>query len=84
MKISKDIVWRKIEGNIFIINPQRNMLYELNETASFIFESLSKGRKVEEICRKISSEYDVSLNDCEKDCKEIIDEMIREGLIYEK
>ncbi|MCX7642067.1 MAG: PqqD family protein [Elusimicrobiales bacterium] len=83
MKLSKNTVWRRIGTEIFLINTDENILYELNETASIVFERLLNGVDKYEIVKEISYNYDIDFNTAKKDVDSIINEMILEG-IYEK
>lgn len=82
MKISSHIIWRKIEGNIFIIDSRNNYLYELNETASLIFEYLINGFAKEKIIEKLMHLYEVDRKTLINDVDETISYLIKEG-IYE-
>lgn len=80
MKLSNDIIWRKIDNEIFLINTKNNYLYELNETSSLIFEYLNNGLNKYEIIKKISELYEVDLDVLKSDVEEILANFIKEGI----
>jgi len=83
MRISSNIIWRKIDDTIFIIDPLNERIHELNETAAIIFEMIIKNKKIDEIERKILKEYDVDEKECRKDISYIISELKDKGVISE-
>jgi hypothetical protein len=83
MRINSNIVWRKIDDTIFIIDPLNEKIHELNETASIIFEMIIKNKKIDEIEKKILKEYDVDEKECRKDILDIISELKDKGVISE-
>ncbi|HOJ85426.1 MAG: PqqD family protein [Elusimicrobiales bacterium] len=83
MKISDKIIWREIEGEIFIIDPSNEKIHELNETASFVFKSIDKGLDRKKIAEKILSNYDADKRTLEKDLEDLISEFKDKGIIDE-
>jgi len=83
MRINSNIVWRKIDDTIFIIDPLNEKIHELNETASIIFEMIIKNKKIDEIEKEILKEYDVDEKECRKDILDIISELKDKGVISE-
>jgi DNA-binding ferritin-like protein len=83
MKANSNIIWRKIDDNIFIIDPLNERIHELNETAAIIFEMIIKNKKIDEIERKILKEYDVDEKECRKDILDIVSELKDKGVISE-
>lgn len=83
MKISKHIIWREIEGEIFIIDPLKQMVYELNETATAIFKLISKNKDLNFIKNDFLKNYDVDIKEVENDINNIISNLKKEGIVYE-
>lgn len=83
MKISKHIIWREIENEIFIIDPSKQMAYELNETASAIFKLISKNKDLDFIKNDFLKNYDVDIKEVESDINSIISNLKGEGIVYE-
>jgi hypothetical protein len=83
MRINSNIVWRKSDNTIFIIDPLNEKIHELNETAAIIFEMIIKNKKFDEIEKKILKEYDVDEKECRKDILDIISDLKNKGVISE-
>lgn len=84
MKVSDRIIWRKIENEIFIVDPLNERIHELNETASFIFSMINENKNKYEILKKMVEEYNVDEDVCRKDLDDIISDFISKGIIDEK
>jgi hypothetical protein len=83
MRVNSNIIWRKIDDTIFIIDPLNEKIHELNETAAIIFEMIIKNKKFDEIEKKILKEYEVDEKECRKDILDIISELKDKGVISE-
>ncbi|MEF3279871.1 MAG: PqqD family protein [Elusimicrobiota bacterium] len=83
MKISGNIVWREIDGEIFIIDSINERIHELNETASLIFRLINKNKKIPEIVDIILDKYEIDRKTCENDLKYLLSEFIKRGIISE-
>jgi coenzyme PQQ biosynthesis protein PqqD len=84
---SEDIVAREIEGEIVIIplvsgiGDMEDELYTLNETARAIWERLDGKRRLREVVREISSEFDAPDDEIEKDVMGFLEEMVRRKMV---
>jgi len=83
MRANSNIIWRKIDDTIFIIDPLNEKIHELNETAAIIFEMIIKNKKFDEIEKKILKEYEVDEKECRKDILDIISDLKDKGVISE-
>lgn len=83
IRLASSIVWRRIGETIFIVDTKKNILYELNETASFIFEKVLEGKREDEIVSEMESIYEVDKEELEADVKDLINEFYQEGF-YER
>lgn len=57
--------------------------FSLNKVATRIWDLLEKPLDLEDLCVLLMEEYEVSEEQCRRDVKEHIDEMIKLGLISE-
>lgn len=74
IKRNPKIISKKIDEVIFIIDINQEKFYELNQTASAIWQYLWKPRKFQEIVIHIASNFDTSLPKARKDIAELIGE----------
>ncbi|MGC8867101.1 MAG: PqqD family protein [Elusimicrobiales bacterium] len=84
MRISPRIIWRQIDGEVFVIDPLNEKIYEMNETASFVFKMIKKGLDIERIVKKMIDCYDVKEDKCRDDVLEIIEYLLRNEVIDEE
>lgn len=80
-KIKPNLAYRKIFGEIYIVDSKNSYLHKINEVGSFIFEKIKEGLKEEEIVHKLIKVYDVDIETARKDFKDFCDELISKGLI---
>ena len=57
--VGLDVVGRSIGDRFVLVNLRTNRIYELNETASALWELLEAGTDVSELEAKVSERYDV-------------------------
>lgn len=82
MKIKKEIAYRKINGEYFIVNPRNTTLYmPENPVAEFIWERVSQGKNFEEILNQIIEEFDVDEETARNDLTQFLYELKEEGII---
>lgn len=84
MKLKKGLVWREIEGKIFIIDSENQTLHSLNETAAIMWKMFLKNKNISEIANKIKSKYNIDEKNCLRDIEEFLSELKERGLIYEE
>jgi hypothetical protein len=84
---SEDIVAREIEGELIIvplvsgIGDMEDELFTLNETGRVIWEKLDGRKTLEDIVGEISSEYDASLGEIEKDVLGLVRELLKRKML---
>lgn len=85
---NKDIVARKITGELFIV-PVRGRLadmqkiYTLNPVAEYIWHAFDGKTRVEDIRKGILSTYEVSEEQADSDIRDFITELLKADLIRE-
>jgi len=75
------LAFRKIDGNFFIVDAEKETLHELNELGSFTWNLIVKKKKSEEIVNKIAEEFEVSLTRAKKDFDDFINKLEEKKLI---
>lgn len=84
IKINPDVVHRLIDGRVYIADPSRSMLYELNETAGFVWRFLTKKKYASDtslIVDELLKEYEVDEVVARKDVDKLIRYLLRKKLI---
>ena len=80
-KKSEDTASRIIDGEAVIVTPQKGVVTVLNETGSGIWQLLDGENTVEDIINAISSEFNVSREEAEKDTLCFIEELIDKDMV---
>jgi len=84
---SEDIVVREIEGELIIvpltsgIGDMEDELFTLNETGRVIWEKLDGRKTLEDIVGELSSEYDASPGEIEKDVVGLVQELLKRKML---
>lgn len=80
-KKTEDTASRIIEGEAVIVIPQKGLVRVLNEAGSRIWQLLDGGNTVEDIINIISSEFNVSREEAQKDTLDFIKELIEKDMV---
>jgi hypothetical protein len=87
VKISNDILARKIEGETILIPLSAGVgnadeeLYSLNESALVIWEKLDGRRNIGEICRELAETHEAPLAAVQQDVLGFISELISRKMV---
>lgn len=80
-KINPEISIKKIADEIFMYNRQQSLIHSFNETGALILEAIQNQLDTEQICQKISSEYQIDANEVRKDTVEFIETLLQKEII---
>jgi hypothetical protein len=86
---SEDIVARNIEGELIIvplvsgIGDLEDELYTLNETGKAIWDRLNGKKKLKEVLAELSSEFEATAGEIEKDLIGMVEELVRRKILVE-
>jgi hypothetical protein len=83
LRRQEDVVSRKIEDCLVVVNLQTNRIYELNPTASRLWELLEAGRARAELERVMLEEFNVNPPELSANLDETLATLSSEGLIAE-
>ena len=79
----EEVVSRRIEDRLVVVNLQTNRIYELNPTASHLWELLEVGRDRADLERAMLEEFDVNTSELSTNLDETLATLTAEGLITE-
>lgn len=80
-KIKKDLAYRRIAGEVFIVDAARSEMRELNGTAAVIWEGLAAGKKDGAIASAIAGEFDTDAATARADVSAFTEELLAARLI---
>jgi hypothetical protein len=80
-KIKKGIILQKLKGSLVIFDSEKSLLYNLNETASYIFSQLKRGLSEEEVSDLMSKRYEVAKIQAQNDVKALVVQLLRKKIV---
>jgi hypothetical protein len=83
-RIKKGLAYRRIAGDLFIVDSQRAELHELNGPAALIWEGLAAGKTEAPIVSAIAAEFEVSEKEARADVKDFLEKLAEAGLVAAK
>ena len=78
---SPDLIWRSLDDGTVIINPEQGDVKVLNDVGARVWELVDGQRSIDQIALEITQDYEVSLDDANKDLKDYLNVMIDQGLL---
>lgn len=75
------IVTHKFEGKTYLLDPQRNVIRELNETAGFIWKNTGKNVTVGDLIKKVVSKFDAPTKRVSEEVIKFVKKYLKAGLL---
>ena len=79
--IKKDVAYRRVAGELFIVDAAASRLHELNGPAALIWESLAAGKNESRILAELCEEFEVTGKEAKTDLLAFIAELSKAGLL---
>jgi len=76
-----DLMWRSLDDGTVIINPEQGDVKVLNNVGARVWELVDGQRSVSQIAQEITQDYEVSLDEANKDLQDYLQVMIGQGLL---
>lgn len=77
-QIDSNVIWKDVDGIIYILQPEKEKIFALNETGTFIWRLISNGKSFTQIKTELLSCYTVTSSRASKDIQEFIDTYVKE------
>lgn len=71
-KRNPNTIFKVSDNTVYILDPNDNTLHTLNETASYIWETLNKPQTEAEICKKLIDTFEISVDEAKKDVAQFL------------
>ena len=81
VKRADGIPFQKIDGNILIVNPKNREVHLLNDTATFIWESIEKQRVINDLAVDLCESYELTQEQAVDELKDFFNNMKNKGLV---
>jgi hypothetical protein len=76
-----DVVWRRLEDEVVLVQLRTNRIYSLNTTAARAWELLSEGLGRSEVERSLLEEYDVAPGELARSLDELLRDLSEAHLV---
>lgn len=76
-RIKKGIASKKLDGTLYLLDPNKGHLHTLNESAEVIWRCIRNNLSFEEIVRQITDEFNVSPQIAKKDAKTFLGMLVK-------
>lgn len=78
---NKKTISGKLHDELVMMDMDQGKYFSLNQTATVIWELLERPLTIEELCEKLTEEFEIDREQCEADTKQYLGEMMKLGLI---
>jgi PqqD family protein of HPr-rel-A system len=70
-----------VDDEVMLMNTESGFYYGLNSVGSRIWERIAQPATVQEICATLLDEFDISPEQCQKECLHFLGMLLERGLI---
>lgn len=71
----------ELDGELVLMSIEQGSYYGMERTARRIWDLLETPLGVEELCQRLSAEYGVELETCQRDVLPYLERLLEEGLV---
>jgi hypothetical protein len=79
--INKNILWKKVDDEIVMVDPKKDDYSYLNSTATDVWVLIDKGSTSDEIIAKLAQDYEMDPKIVKTDVTKLLKELVKEGYI---
>ena len=72
---------REVDGEILVLDPERDQVHQLNASASLIWQHYDSGADLEEIATRLAMEFDLDEDKAKRDVRAALEDFRRLELI---
>ena len=80
-KVAPHAAWRRVEGEIVILDLNTSLYYSLNEVGARIWELLASGMSPHDAAERIFEEYETERGTARRDVEKLILELTKDKLL---
>lgn len=84
LKQSSAIHSKKIGDEVVLLEPNKKYIRQLNQTASFLWDQLSKEKTIEELVNALKAKFKVDQKQAKKDVTSWVKDYLRQGFLQKK
>lgn len=79
---NKQIVFSEIDGETVMMDEKFEQYFGMEEVGTRIWTLLDSEQSIEELCLKLTTEYEVNKADCLKDIRPFLEYLIKQNMVY--
>lgn len=79
-----DIFSSEIDGEAIMMNIENNAYYSMGEIGNRVWQLLDNPTTIKDICEQLTQEYDVSMEQCQKDIITFLNQLLENNLIVKE
>ena len=83
MRVSTDVVARRVDDSVVLVHLGSDRIYSLNVTGGRFWELLSEGLDSEAIVRHLVAEFDIDGDSARAEMEQLAADLVRHGLVVE-
>ena len=83
IKFKENLIHERLGDKIILLYPDSGKFYELNDSATFIFEKIINGKGKRDIVRSLTDEFKCDETEAEKDFDKFIANIKEAGFVKE-
>ena len=76
-----DLIFAEVDGEAVALNAGRGLCYGLDGVGLRVLQLIDPPATLAEICARLTAEYDIDTESCERDVADLIDNLAAEGLV---
>ena len=79
--VSENISFRQVGNEVFLLHRDNNSVFNLNTTATFIWNSILAGKDVQVIITELCEQFEIDTKTASKDTNELISKLINSKIL---
>lgn len=81
IQLKEDLLTSKIGDEIVLMTIESGKYFSINQVGSKIWEMIKKPVTVEDVCKELTEEYAVSIEQCLSDTLPFLEKLNKDGLL---
>jgi hypothetical protein len=79
---SDSVLSAPLGGEVVLLEPEAGVYYSLNEVGARVWEIIQEPVTVDVLCRRIHEEFDVDRDECQRDVRLLLSDLLEHGLAH--
>jgi len=78
---SADLIFAEVDGEAVALSASKGVCYGLDGVGLRVLQFIETPATIEDVCRRLTTEYDVDVSTCERDIVDLLENLETEGLV---